>query len=238
MANHVIAGVFSGTLWQIISDTSTFGIIILLVLTFMSMISWMIIFQKWREFKAIENANYTFTDYFKRSARIADAAGRAKTAALSPLSKIYTAGFEQYSHLIEIKNEGSRLSGSQIPLDNNDFDIIEMTLEKALTEEISQHEKKVVFLAITGSSAPFMGLLGTVVGIMNAFWSIGQRGSASLAVVAPGIAEALLATIIGLGAAIPAVIAYNWANNKIKNLNDRAYGFNLEFLSRVKKESL
>jgi len=83
-----------------------------------------------------------------------------------------------------------------------------------------------------------MGLLGTVVGIMNAFWSIGQRGSASLAVVAPGIAEALLATIIGLGAAIPAVIAYNWANNKIKNLNDRAYGFNLEFLSRVKKESL
>ena len=238
MANHVIAGIFSGTLWQIIGDTSTFGIIILAVLTIMSLVSWMIIFQKWREFKAIERANSIFIDYFRKSVKIADSAGRAKTAATSPLSKIYTAGFEQYTQLAELKNEGSRLGGSAAPLDRDDFDVIEMTLERAMTEEINILEKKVVFLAITGSSAPFMGLLGTVVGIMNAFWSIGQRGSASLAVVAPGIAEALLATIIGLGAAIPAVIAYNWANNKIKDLNDRAYGFNLEFLARVKKENL
>ncbi|MFZ5981424.1 MAG: MotA/TolQ/ExbB proton channel family protein [Candidatus Zixiibacteriota bacterium] len=237
MANQVIATIFSGTLWQIIGDTSTFGIIILGVLTFMSLVSWMVIFQKWREFKALEKANSIFIDYFRKSAKIADSAGRAKTTATSPLSKIYTAGFEQYAQLVEIKNESGR-PGATNPLDNNDFDVIEMTLERALTEEISILEKKVVFLAITGSSAPFMGLLGTVVGIMNAFWSIGQRGSASLAIVAPGIAEALLATIIGLGAAIPAVIAYNWANNKIKNLNDRAYGFNLEFLSRIKKEAL
>ena len=102
---------------------------------------------------------------------------------------------------------------------------------------MSKLERKIIFLATTANSAPFMGLLGTVVGIMDSFWSIGERGSASLAVVAPGIAEALLATIVGLGAAIPAVIAFNWANNKMKFLNDYCANFILEFLTRVKKES-
>jgi biopolymer transport protein TolQ len=93
----------------------------------------------------------------------------------------------------------------------------------------------VVVLATVATASPFLGLLGTVVGIMDSFWSIGERGSASLAVVAPGIAEALLATIVGLGAAIPAVIAYNWANNRLKQLHDGAYGFILEVLSRIRR---
>jgi len=237
MAEHIIAGVFTGTIWQIIGDTSAFGLIILIILTGMSLVSWMIILQKWREFRAVNNASLTFADYFKRSARLADAAGRAKSLSLSPLSKIYQTGFEQLTELVERKNEAGQLQSKIVPLDENDFDILEMTMERTMTEEISNLEKKTVFLAITGSSAPFMGLLGTVVGIMNAFWSIGQRGSASLAIVAPGIAEALLATIIGLGAAIPAVIAFNWANNKLKYINDQAYGFNLDFISRARKES-
>ncbi|MDF1546110.1 MAG: MotA/TolQ/ExbB proton channel family protein, partial [bacterium] len=96
----------------------------------------------------------------------------------------------------------------------------------------------VVFLATTANSAPFMGLLGTVVGIMDSFWAIGERGSASLAVVAPGIAEALLATIVGLGAAIPAVIAFNWANNKMKIVSDQANSFILRFMAQAKKEAM
>jgi len=113
-----------------------------------------------------------------------------------------------------------------------------MSMEKTLTDEMSFLDKRVIFLATTANAAPFMGLLGTVVGIMDSFWSIGQRGSASLAVVAPGIAEALLATIVGLGAAIPAVIAFNWATNKMKVLNDQTNSFILEFLVRIKKDNL
>ncbi|MBN1213632.1 MAG: MotA/TolQ/ExbB proton channel family protein [candidate division Zixibacteria bacterium] len=237
MAEHIIAGIFTGTIWQIIGDTSAFGLIILIILTVMSLVSWMIILQKWREFRAVNNASLIFADYFKRSAKLADAAGRAKSLSLSPLSKIYEAGFEQLTELVERKNEAGQLQAKIVPLEDNDFDVVEMTMERTLTEEISRLEKKVIFLAITGSSAPFMGLLGTVVGIMNAFWSIGQRGSASLAIVAPGIAEALLATIVGLGAAIPAMIAFNWANNKLKSVNDQAYGFSLDFISRARKES-
>ena len=119
---------------------------------------------------------------------------------------------------------------------HRDFEIVEMMMEKALTEEMGKLEKQVIFLATTANSAPFMGLLGTVVGIMDSFWSIGERGSASLAVVAPGIAEALLATIVGLGVAIPAVIAFNWANSRMKFINDFSNNFILEFLARAKKE--
>jgi biopolymer transport protein TolQ len=153
------------------------------------------------------------------------------------LSALFRAGFDELTALKEHKNEGGALQSTVRPLDDDDLELIEMSMEKTLTEEIARFEKKVVFLATTGSSAPFMGLLGTVVGIMNAFWSIGARGNASLAIVAPGIAEALLATIVGLGAAIPAVIAYNWANNKLKILNDRSSGFILDFVSRAKKEN-
>jgi len=85
------------------------------------------------------------------------------------------------------------------PLSEKDVEIISMTLERSTSEQIAALEKQVVFLATTANASPFLGLLGTVVGVMDAFWSIGERGSASLAVVAPGIAEALLATIVGLG---------------------------------------
>ncbi len=139
--------------------------------------------------------------------------------------------------LQELKNEGGGLQESLKPLDRHDYDILEMSMERALSDQTANLRSRIVFLATTGNSAPFMGLVGTVVGIMDSFWSVGGRGSASLAVAAAGIAEALLATIIGLGAAIPAVMAYNWANNKLKFISDSSYGFILEFIARVKKET-
>lgn len=238
MENHIVASVFSGSIWEIIGQTSPFGIFILVILAAMSLISWTIMFHKWREFKAVDIDSHRFLSHFRRQRRLADVAGQAKSHGNAPIAQIFTAGFEERTSLNEIKNEGGALQESTRPLTEADFDIVEMTMEKTLTEEIGKLERKVVFLATTGSSAPFMGLLGTVVGIMDSFWSIGERGSASLAVVAPGIAEALLATIVGLGAAIPAVIAYNWANSRLKGVNDAGSGFILEFMARARKESL
>lgn len=228
-----------GTLqvWQIITDSSPFGIFILIVLVCMSLASWAVIFNKWRLFRAVEHANDQFLSQFKRTRKLSEAVGQAKSYAISPLSGIYKAGFEELTRLHEIRNEAAGLKETIEPLTEDDFEIVEMTMERAMTEQRAELERRVVFLATTGSSAPFLGLLGTVVGIMDSFWSIGERGSASLAIVAPGIAEALLATIVGLGAAIPAVISYNWANNKLRILGDRSSGFILEFIARAKKEA-
>lgn len=237
MNNIFIASIFSGSIWQIISNTSVFGLFILIVLTIMSVVSWMIIFNKWKQFKEVDSDNRKFTANFRRAHKLSDSVGQAKSSSNSPMSRIFLAGYRELNELKELKNQGGAMQERVQKLNNDDFEIIEMTMEKTLSEEISKLETKVIFLASTGSSAPFMGLLGTVVGIMDSFWAIGERGSASLAVVAPGIAEALLATIVGLAAAIPAVIAFNWAKNKIKFINEFSNNFVLEFISQAKKES-
>ncbi len=235
--NHIVLpGIFTGSVWQIVGQSSAFGIFILLALVFMSFVSWVIILHKWRQYRVVEKDNDRFIQTFRRTRKISDSVGQAKSHASSPLSNIYIAGFNELTSLNNQKNEGGALQENRNPLDDRDFEIVEMTMEKTLTEEMGKLEKKIIFLATTANSAPFMGLLGTVVGVMNSFWSIGERGSASLAVVAPGIAEALLATIVGLGAAIPAVIAFNWANSKMKFINDFSSNFILEFLARAKKE--
>ena len=238
MSNVIIGSIFSGSIWQIISNSSAFGIFILFILTVMSIITWMIIFNKWRQFKDVETDNRRFKANFKRARQLSESVGQAKSSSNSPMSRIFLAGYKELVDLKELKNQGGAMQEKVSKLDNDDFEIIEMTMEKTLSEEISNLERRVIFLASTANSAPFLGLLGTVVGIMDSFWAIGERGSASLAVVAPGIAEALLATIVGLATAIPAVIAFNWAKNKIKFLNEFANNFVLEFITQAKKETI
>ncbi len=233
----ILPSIFSGSVWQIVSGTSAFGLFILGALIFMSLGSWVIIFSKWRQFRAIEKADHNFLQSFRRTRNPAESIGAAKSNSVSPLARLFLAGYNEMTGLKELGNVGEVLQGKVVPLDAEDYEIIEMTMDKTRVEEIGKLEKMVIFLATTGNSAPFMGLLGTVVGIMDSFWSIGERGSASLAVVAPGIAEALLATIVGLGAAIPAVIGFNWANNKIKFANDASGNFIMEFLAHVKREA-
>ncbi|MCK4631613.1 MAG: MotA/TolQ/ExbB proton channel family protein [candidate division Zixibacteria bacterium] len=233
----IVAGIFSGSIWEIVAHTSAFGTFILLVLSFMSFFSWVIIFGKWRQFSAVEKANAAFMHYFKRSRSLADTLGQAKSQANSPMAQIYLAGYNELEELKESRNQGGALQETQNPLQLDDFEIVEMAMEKTLSDQATNIEKRVIFLATTANAAPFLGLLGTVVGIMDSFWAIGERGSASLAIVAPGIAEALLATIVGLGAAIPAVIAYNWANNKLKFINEFANSFILAFVARARKEA-
>ncbi len=224
------------SVWQIISETSSFGLVILIILAAMSVLSWGVIFNKWRQFKSVEADNKTFWYAFSRSRRLGENVNAARTQTRSMISRIFLAGFTQLSELSEARNTNPQ-QGQVVHLNDEDFEIVEMTMEKAEVEELGRLEKQVVLLATTANSAPFLGLLGTVVGIMDAFWSIGERGSASLAIVAPGIAEALLATIVGLGAAIPAVMAYNWANARMKSLSDASNNFILEFLTRAKKEN-
>jgi biopolymer transport protein TolQ len=232
-----IAFIVSGQLWRIIASTSTFGAIILGILLFMSFVSWIIIFHKWRQFREVDHDNQRFQQHFHRARQIVESVGQAKSTKNSPVSNIFLAGYQELTELKEGKNPGGALQSKVTGLDAEDFEIVEMSMERSLVTEMGKMERRVIFLATTANSAPFLGLLGTVVGIMDSFWAIGERGSASLAVVAPGIAEALLATIVGLAAAIPAVIAFNWANSKMKFINDFSSNFILEFITQAKKEA-
>lgn len=227
---------FQGSIWQIVQESSTFGVIILLVLVAMSLASWSVIVGKLRQFRKVAAQNESFLHNFKRSRQMDELAGKAKTFKASTTARIYMSGFNELSSQREAANTFAGLGADVKPLTTDDLEMVEMDMEREMTDQLSYLERQVVYLATTASSAPFLGLLGTVVGIMDSFWSIGERGSASLAVVAPGIAEALLATIVGLGAAIPAVIAYNWANNRIKAFRDHSESFILDFMVRVRKE--
>ena len=236
--SHPIAtvGLFSGGVWDILAGTSFFGWIIICILVVMSLVSWGIIFNKYRLFKDVEAQSNKFRALFKRSTDLSDLLNQLKNFRLTPLSGIYAAGISEADAVMEAKNKGG-VPEHRSKLDSDDFKTISLMMDKAASEEVGKLEKYVVFLATTANAAPFLGLLGTVVGVMDSFWSIGERGSASLTVVAPGIAEALLATIIGLAAAIPAVIGYNWANNKLKYMYDQANNFGFELLADIKKDS-
>ncbi len=228
--------VYAVSIWQILQSTSAFGVILLIVLLLMSVVSWVIIFHKWRQFRQVEQAGDSFLNSFRRSRKMSEAIGQAKSNRVSPLAEVFLAGFDELNSLTHGQSAGDPEDNTRA-LEDEDYEVLEMTMERTATEAVGRLEKRTVFLATTGNSAPFIGLLGTVVGIMESFWAIGERGSASLAVVAPGIAEALLATIVGLATAIPAVIAFNWAGNNAKFINDATNGFIMEFLTRVRKEA-
>jgi len=229
-------GLFTGGVWQIVGNSSLFGIIILIILAIFSLVSWGIMFNKWRTFKKVEQENDVFLNLFRKSNKLSSLINQAKTFRNTPFAGIFLQGYNEVREILSIKEANKAEKDNPKPFINDDVETVAMTLERATAEEISILEERVVFLATTANASPFLGLLGTVVGVMDAFWSIGERGSASLAVVAPGIAEALLATIVGLGAAIPAVIGYNWANNKLKYFYDRSSNFCLEFQGRIKKD--
>jgi len=232
-----VLGLLSGGIWDILAQTSFFGVLILTILVVMSLVSWGIIVNKYRHFKEVNSQTHKFGSLFSRSGQISDLLGQVKNFRLTPLAAIYSVGIKEADAIMEIKNHAGGLPESRRKLEEDDIKTVGLMLDKTVVEEIGKLEKYVVFLATTANAAPFLGLLGTVVGVMDSFWSIGERGSASLAVVAPGIAEALLATIVGLAAAIPAVIGYNWANNKLRYISDRANNFSLELTARLKKDS-
>lgn len=194
---------------------------VLAILILASVVSWGVIVFKARELNGAENDTEDFlASYLDRPLNAVFDAARKQSR--SPLARLFQAGFKDLARL-------ERLRGSAQGLSTEQIEGVVKRLAWIQTEEAHRLERGLSFLATTGSAAPFVGLFGTVVGIMNAFSDIGVAGSASLAVVAPGIAEALVATAVGLFAAIPAVIAYNYSNARLVHLLERLEAFRVEF---------
>ncbi len=206
-------------------------LVLLLLLSF-SVISWAIILFKFFQVQRAKSESERFMDFFWKSKRFDSIASQVDRFANSPLTVLFNEG---YSELKKVVDSDSKSDGSALSTDLGGVENVSRALRRATNSEITRLEKYLTFLATTGSTSPFIGLFGTVWGIMTSFEGIGKTGSASLAVVAPGIAEALIATAIGLVAAIPAVMAYNHFQHKIRVLINEMDSFSTEFLNIVQR---
>ncbi|HJV36927.1 protein TolQ [Geomonas sp.] len=207
--------------------------LVLIVLLYFSVVSWGIIFYKLLQVYRANGASQRFLEFFWKAKRFDAIGSQLDRFENSPLIVLFQEGYDELRKLQERGEE--KQDPNVISTDLGGIENIARALRRATTSEITRLEKYLTFLATTGSTAPFIGLFGTVWGIMSAFQNIGQSGSASLAVVAPGIAEALIATAIGLVAAIPAVMGYNHFQQRIRVLISEMDSFSTEFLNIVQR---
>ncbi len=207
--------------------------LVLFILLYFSVVSWAIIFYKLLQVHRAKSESERFLEFFWKAKRFEAINSQLDRYTNSPLTVLFKEGYNELKKLLE---QGEAKEDSEgISTDLGGIDNITRALRRATTSEITRLEKYTTFLATTGSTAPFIGLFGTVWGIMNAFKGIGETGSASLAVVAPGIAEALIATAIGLVAAIPAVMGYNHFQHKIRVLIAEMDSFSTELLNIIQR---
>ena len=196
----------------------------------MSVVSWAIIFQKYSFFKQVQTANRLMEDVFLQDGSFEEIYTKARSYENSSLSQIFISGYNEMQKILK-SNTKSKLSVTSM----RGLDNVERALRKACDAEVSLLENGLGVLATVGSSGPFIGLFGTVFGIMNSFNKIAVMGSASLNVVAPGIAEALLATGVGLFAAIPASVFYNSYLSQIRKFDLIFNNFTTDFLNIAKR---
>ena len=194
------------------------GVIIILLAA--SIYSWALIFEKYRMFKKIDRTSFLFEEKFWKSKSAENFYNNLPSKSADPLTKIFKFSMEE---LVKLKNKPSMVQNKRVT----------RALEISSEKEITLIEKNFTFLATVGSTAPFIGLFGTVWGIMNSFQSIAISRNTSLAIVAPGIAEALFATALGLLAAIPAVVAYNKFTSDSRKYSSRIENFSKRFLSII-----
>ena len=215
---------------------------VLALLLFFSIASWAIMIMKYRYIKKAFYESAIFIDFFWKSRDLSDAFNKAKQLKGSPIARIFRVGYMELRKLSP--SSGSKTSETSEPdgvakgslkARFAGIDTVKRSLRRAINTETTRMTRMVPFLATTGNTTPFIGLFGTVWGIMNSFHGIGIKGSASLAVVAPGISEALIATAAGLAAAIPAVIGFNHFMYKIRIIESELQNFSADFLNIIER---
>ena len=222
---------FHGSLLGMILDAGLMVKFVLLILLVLSIVSWTIIFLKFRYYRKIKIENEAFDSDYQRSSKLSELLPAAKKYSCSTTAEVFRVGYTELTKMNKQSKDATR--GEEISLSS--LDNVQRALNRASNTEMTKLESALGFLATTGSASPFIGLFGTVWGIMETFKSIGARGSATLAVVAPGISEALIATAAGLAAAIPAVIFYNYFLNKSKVMVQEMDNFADEFLNIIER---
>lgn len=208
--------------------------LLILILVALSVVSWAIVLAKYKQLEATASGNEQFGDRFWKATSLEAVYETLPEFPDSSLARVFKAA---YLELQRIADSGlaTPASATDVAPRLSGLDNLERTLRKAVDAEVGAAESRLTVLATVGSTSPFIGLLGTVIGIMTSFGNIASSGSASLAVVAPGISEALFSTAVGLFAAIPAVVAYNFFVGRIKKLEVELNSFGSDFLNVAKR---
>lgn len=222
MILHHAGGLFLQlSLWDLVQSSGPLPKAVMVILLFFSLLSWAVILSKWAVFRRARSANRAFLRAFRKAPGLDAIAAVSEQFRRSPLVVVFDFGYGEVKR--QMKSRGSVTN----PL------ALERTLQLGMSEEITRLERNMSLLATTATVSPFIGLFGTVWGIIDAFQQLGTAGAASLRAVAPGISEALITTAMGLFAAIPAAIFYNLFGSSIKEFGARMEDFLLEFLNML-----
>jgi len=216
-----LAFFIGGEIVDMVANTGAIAKLVLAILLAFSLISWAIILTKWNLLRRARTQSGRFVRAFRKAQRLQDMAAVADQFRPSPLVGVFEGGYEEYKRQL--------LAGGGL----RNTTAVQRGMQIGASEEISRLERNVTWLAITAAVTPFVGLFGTVWGIIDAFHGLGTAGAATLRAVAPGISEALITTAAGLAAAIPAVIAYNLIVGSIREFASRGDDFALEMLNAV-----
>jgi biopolymer transport protein TolQ len=222
---------------DILRESGYVSLFVLAILVLLSVWSWAIILQKAMSYRAIERQTHTFLDVFRRSSKFSEVQSVCPSLPASPLVGVFQAGYAELNAQFRVTGAAAAVAPAANPPAPaarptlKSLAAVDRALLRAAAVEVNKLEKHIPFLATIASAAPFIGLFGTVWGILITFQRIGLTGSTNLATVGPGIADALIATAAGLFAAIPAVLAYNHFTTKVKGYASDLDDFSLEFLN-------
>jgi biopolymer transport protein TolQ len=215
-------------IFGLIADSGLIAKFVLLILSGASVYCWAIIFTKWKTISRATDENTEFLNIFWHGKNLDEVLSKSDKFGSSPVASVFKSGLKELR----------KIAPGEESIGSGYVDNIHRALIRSSSSEVAQLEKHIGWLATTASAAPFVGLFGTVWGIMNAFQNIGASGSANLAVVAPGISEALITTATGIAAAIPAVVAYNHFNGQIRKMAVEMEGFSQDFINIIQRNVL
>lgn len=210
---------------------------VLYLLMSFSVISWGIVLYKFRQIRQARNESERFTVVFWETKNLSAIHTASLEMQASPVAQVFRAGYQELMRLTRLRKQPNPGEGDVTP-EEGGIENVERAMRRAMRQQITQLERALTFLATTASTAPFVGLFGTVWGIMDAFRGLSQTMSSSIQAVAPGIAEALIATAIGLAAAIPSVMAFNYFSRQVRVLSAEMENFSAEFLNIAERHFL
>jgi biopolymer transport protein TolQ len=233
LAVGIVPGMDIGVL-GLFSDVGWPGRIIVFILMGFSIVSWAMILLKYQFLRKSEKESHEFLTSFRKTKKVQELLFHADMKKFSPLATLFVEGYREADAIVKSLPEG-KVTEEERPLISQE---IERLLKITTQDEISYMERYLAFLGTTGTVGPLLGLFGTVWGIMDAFYGIGLKGAGDIGALAPGLAAALICTISGLFVAIPAVIAYNYFSDKIRDIAIRCDSFSMEFLSFIERHLL
>ena len=219
--------------WEMITHATIMTQLVLVILVVLSLISWAIMLLKWREFRRVLASGHTFIRDFERASSLEDAGAMARRSPPSAFTRVFTRAVNFFA---EMKPGALRSTETTDPLSGSQVEALRLVLDAETTDERDRMGQFIPWLATIGSVSPLIGLLGTVLGVIDAFIGIATKGSGNISAVAPGVAEALIATAAALAVAIPAVFGYNIFASKLNRLESELEGFGTEIIAMMVRE--